>query len=114
VIFFWCGWGGGERLFVFFCAVVRFLWKLLLCFFSISAEFPSHTFSSDIRFLFFCFLQHYLSLLHFPPELETIMEPADFFVRHIQRFVPTFYLRLMVRWYLKLFVGWQVRTVHMI
>jgi len=37
------------------------------------------------------------------------MGVAEFFVAHLQRFLPTFALRLLVRFYLKTFVGWRLR-----
>ena len=37
------------------------------------------------------------------------MGVAEFFVSYVQRFLPTFAIRLLVRFYLKTFVGWRLR-----
>lgn len=42
------------------------------------------------------------------------MEVAEFFVRYVQRYIPTFYLRFIVRWYIKLFAGWQLRRADVV
>jgi len=38
------------------------------------------------------------------------MELAEFFVRYIQQFLPTWFVRFLVRTFLKLFVGWRMRS----
>ena len=35
---------------------------------------------------------------------------AEFFVRYIQQFLPTWFVRFLVRTFLKLFVGWRMRS----
>lgn len=42
------------------------------------------------------------------------MEPAEFFVNYIQAWIPTFVVRLLVRYYLKLFVGWRMRCADVV
>ena len=38
------------------------------------------------------------------------MPLAEFFVNYVQAFIPTFVVRLLVRYYIWLFVGWRMRS----
>jgi len=42
------------------------------------------------------------------------MEPAEIFVNYIQAWIPTFVVRLLVRWYIRLFVGWRMRSADVV
>ena len=42
------------------------------------------------------------------------MALLEFLVRHVQRFVPTLFLRLCVRYYFKLYFGWRLRRGNVV
>ena len=41
--------------------------------------------------------------------VPTNMPTAEFFVNYVQAWIPTFVVRLLVRYYVRLFVGWRMR-----
>ena len=49
-----------------------------------------------------------------PLSASMAMEPAEIFVNYIQAWIPTFVVRLLVRWYIRLFVGWRMRSADVV